>query len=76
MSNAHNDLLRIEVDSGKYTVVQDKTGATQILRYGEAWMGQDGSFAGVNAVLAMAYELEELRAQVAELQKAKEVAPA
>lgn len=57
------DMLRIDVDGGKYTVVQDEKGATQILRYGEPWMGQTGSFPGVNAVLAMAYELEELRAR-------------
>lgn len=57
------DMLRIDVDGGKYTVVQDEKGATHILRYGEPWMGQTGSFPGVNAVLAMAYELEELRAR-------------
>jgi hypothetical protein len=57
------DMLRIDVDGGKYTVVQDEKGATHILRYGEPWMGQTGSFPGVNAVLAMAYELEELRSR-------------
>ena len=58
-----SDMLRIDVDNGKYTVVQDEKGATHILRYGEPWMGQTGSFPGVNAVLAMAYELEELRSR-------------
>ena len=57
------DLLRVDVDGGKYTVVQKEGGGTSILRYGEPWMGEDGSFAGVNCVLAMAYELEELRAR-------------
>jgi predicted HAD superfamily Cof-like phosphohydrolase len=57
------DLLRIDVDDGKYTIVQKEGGGTSILRYGEPWMGEDGSFAGVNCVLAMAYELEELRAR-------------
>lgn len=57
------ELLRVDVDGGKYTVVQEEGGGTRILRYGEPWMGQDGSFPGVNAVLAMAYELEELRAR-------------
>lgn len=59
------DLLRVDVDGGKYTVVQKEGGGTSILRYGEPWMGEDGSFAGVNCVLAMAYELEELRARPA-----------
>lgn len=57
------DLLRLDVDNGKYTVVQEEGGGTRILRYGEPWMGEEGSFPGVNAVLAMAYELEELRAR-------------
>lgn len=57
------ELLRVDVDGGKYTVIQEEGGRTRIDRYGEPWMGQEGSFPGVNAVLAMAYELEELRAR-------------
>lgn len=57
------DLIRIDVCDGKYTVVQHASGGTEILRYGEPWMGEGGAgFPGVNCVLAMAYELEELRA--------------
>lgn len=56
------DRLRIDIDGGKYTLVQHENGGTEMLRYGEPWMGQEGGgFAGVNAVLAMGYELEELR---------------
>lgn len=56
------ELLRIDVDNGKYAIVQHENGGTEILRYGEPWMGQGGGdFPGVNAVLAIAYELEELR---------------
>ena len=56
------DLIRVDIDGGKYTVVQVAGSGTRILRYGEPWIGQDGGFPGVNCVLAMAYELEELRA--------------
>src|SRR3546814_2462280 len=54
-------LLRIDIDNGKYTLVQHEDGGTEILRYGQRWMGSPSGFAGVNAVLAMGYELEELR---------------
>ena len=60
------DLLRVDVDNGKYTVVQAEGGGTSILRYGEPWMGEGSdlsSFPGVNCVLAMAYELDELRSK-------------
>lgn len=56
------DLLRIDIDGGKYTLVQHEGGGTEILRHGEEWMGHsEGSFPGVKAVLSMGYELEELR---------------
>lgn len=56
------DLIRIDVDDGKYTVVQPEGGQSYILRYGEEWLGGDNvGFPGANCVLAMAYELEELR---------------
>src|SRR3546814_1512668 len=54
-------LLRIDIANGKYTLVQHEDGGTEILRYGQRWMGSPSGFAGVNAVLAMGYELEELR---------------
>lgn len=61
------ELLRIDVDGGKYTVVQPEGAQSYILRYGEPWLGRDnGGFAGSNCVLAMAYELEALRAKVDE----------
>jgi hypothetical protein len=54
-----DDLLRIDIDDGKYTIIQDSSGVTKFLRYGEPWI--DSSIPGINMVLAMAYELEELR---------------
>lgn len=52
------DLLRIEIEGGKYTLVQKGTGEVVILRYGEEWIVNPP---GVKCILAMGYELEELR---------------
>jgi len=51
------DLLRIDIDGGKYTLVQ-KTDGAKMLRYGEPWLNV---LSPANAILAMGYELEELR---------------
>lgn len=61
------DRLRIDVDGGKYTVVQPEEGQAYALRYGEMWLDSD-QMLGTNMILSMAYELEELRAKVAELE--------
>lgn len=53
------DRLRIDVDGGKYTIIQPEGGGAYVLRYGEPWL--DELPAGANCWLAMAYELEELR---------------
>lgn len=61
------DRLRIDVGGGRYTVVQPEDAQAHILRYGEPWLGQDNEgFAGSNCVLAMAYELKELRTKAGE----------
>lgn len=57
------ELLRIAVDGGKYTIIQPRHEQVRIERHGEPWMGP--GFAGSNAVLALAYELEEAREQLA-----------
>jgi hypothetical protein len=57
------ELLRISVDGGKYTVIQPRHEQVRIERHGEPWMGP--GFAGSNAVLALAYELEEAREKLA-----------
>jgi hypothetical protein len=53
------ELLRIDIDGGKYTLVQPRNEQVRIDRYGERWVGP--GFPGSNCVLAMGYELEELR---------------
>ncbi len=60
------DLLRVPVDDGKYTIVQDAQGRLTVLRYGEAWLGYgsdkaDAVVPGSKMLIAMACELEELR---------------
>lgn len=56
--------LRVEVDGGKYTVVQDHNGNLNALRHGQPWR----SLVGDKLVLCLAYELDEARAA---LDKAK-----
>lgn len=61
------DMLRVAVDDGKYTLVQDAQGRVFALRYGERWLGHGSDkpdMPGSNMILAMGYELEELRAKV------------
>ena len=64
------ELLRVSADGGKYTVVQIQGEGTVILRHGEPWLGKEGgSFPGVNAVLALAYEVKELRNEIGNLKR-------
>ena len=53
------DLLRLDIDGGKYTFVQPENGFPYVLRYGEPWLSDLPQ--GSNCWMAMAYELEELR---------------
>lgn len=58
------DLLRVPVDDGKYTIVQDAQGRLTVLRYGEAWLGYGSDkpdIPGSKMLIGMACELEELR---------------
>lgn len=55
--------LRIDVDNGKYTIVQPEDGQAYALRYGEPWLSAE-QMTGTNMILAMAYELDELRAKL------------
>lgn len=60
---------RIDLENGKYTVVIDG-GHIQILRNGEPWVGQErGGFIASKAWIAAAYELQELRREVARLKR-------
>lgn len=51
--------IDVTVDDGKYRFTQDEKGHARTYRHGELWI--DGSFAGINMVIAMACEIEELR---------------
>lgn len=59
------DLLNISVDNGKYTIIQREDGSGEILRNGEPWMSPLCNVQGSKMILAMAYEIEELRTKVA-----------
>lgn len=51
--------IDVTVDDGKYRFTQDVEGHALVYRHGEPWI--EGSFAGINMVIAMACELEEAR---------------
>jgi hypothetical protein len=55
--------IDVTVDDGKYRIIQHHSGELEILRYGEKWMGGPAGFAGSKMIIAMACELEELRAR-------------
>ena len=55
--------IDVTVDEGKYRFTQSSMGEIKVYRYGELWI--DGSFPGINMVIAMACEIEELREKVA-----------
>jgi hypothetical protein len=59
-----DDMLRVEVCEGKYTVIQDKDGKLTALRYGEKWR----ECVGDGLILALAYGLDEERKQARELE--------
>ena len=59
-------MTKIELDGGKYTVVNElnEGGGLKALRYGEEWR----NLAGDNLVLAMYHEIERLREQIEEIE--------
>ncbi len=50
------DRLRVSVDDGKYTIIQNEVGHVRVLRYGEEWREGD------KLILALAHEVEKLQA--------------
>jgi hypothetical protein len=58
-------ILDLTVDDGKYRIIQLASGGAEILRYGRTCLTVSGT-PGSNAILAMAYELDELRQRVSE----------
>jgi hypothetical protein len=53
----------ITVADGKYTILQDGSGRLSVLRFGDKWI-TGPNIPGSNLILAMAYEIEELRESV------------
>lgn len=51
--------IDVTVDDGKYRFTQDMEGKVIVYRHGEPWIV--GSFPGINMVIAMACEIEDLR---------------
>lgn len=58
-------LVDVTVADGKYRIVQDRERGAKALRYGEEWLDVTTT-PGANLILAMAYELDELRGLVRE----------
>jgi len=56
--------MKVTIYDGKYTVIQDERGGLRAVRHGEEWRDCMGD----GLILALAQEVEELRAQVADLE--------
>lgn len=59
-----NEMIRVSICDGKYTIVQDSSGRTNVLRYGGEWRDVTGD----NVILGATYEIERLREQVKRLE--------
>ncbi len=55
------DRLRVSVAEGKYTIIQPEDGPMFFLRYDAPWSDPGESIRYGNMILAMAYEVDELR---------------
>lgn len=55
------ETLRVEIEDGKYTVIQEADGRLLALRYGEQWRDLTGD----KLVYALAAEVEKLRGECA-----------
>ena len=52
--------LNVSICDGKYTVIQEPTGETRVLRYGEEWRDVTGD----NVIGGLAWELQESRKRI------------
>ena len=59
------DMVNVSICDGKYTIVQDASGRTNVLRYGESWRDATGD----NVILGAAYEIEKLQARINRLEE-------
>ena len=56
--------LNVSICDGKYTVIQEPTGETRVLRYGEEWRDVTGD----NVIVGLAWELQESRERIKRLE--------
>ncbi len=64
--------LNVSICDGKYTVIQEPTGGTRVLRYGEEWRDVTGD----NVICGLAWELQESRKCIKRLEESRTVAAA
>lgn len=67
-----SDMINVSICDGKYTIIQDASGRTKLLRYGEPWRWVTGD----NVILGAAYEIEKLQERIKQLEDARTVAAA
>jgi hypothetical protein len=62
--------VNVTICDGKYTVIQEPTGGTRVLRYGEEWRDVTGD----NVIGGLAWELQESRKRIKRLEDCIETA--
>lgn len=67
-----SDMIKVSICDGKYTIIQDASGRTNVLRYGEAWRDVTGD----NVILGAAYEIEKLQERIKQLEDNRTMAAA
>lgn len=68
MNEQPGESLRVETCDGKYTVVLPDNGGLKALRYGAPWR----DLVGDGLILSLAFELDEARKRIAELEQTVE----
>ena len=59
-----SDMVNVVICDGKYAIIQDESGNTNVLRYGEGWFNVTGD----NVILGAAYEIDKLREHIKRLE--------
>lgn len=67
-----SDMINVSICDGKYTIIQDASGRTKLLRYGEPWRWVTGD----NVILGAAYEIEKLQEHIKQLEDNRTMAAA
>ena len=61
-----SDMVNVVICDGKYAIIQDESGSTNVLRYGEGWRNVTGD----NVILGAAYEIQKLQDRIKRLEEA------